>query len=337
MNDNHLLEVLTREGVLLNVSVRFWRAAKKLQAQDLGLDPDDVTNRLISLGHKKLLPREDLAAFALIESRAHALVDSNTFPFLNGLGHFLPNRKLADVMAKLNQLEADFKAAQSEFTDRYGRLRASSIQEWHDAARKLVRDPDQVVASIQDAFPPASRLGRYFTFAVNLFQIRVPERLEQDLVSAASQQEIVAARQRAAQEARQKITAGVETFVGDCVASLREQTAQLCDEMLAAFKDGKCGVHQKTLNRLVSFIDQFKALNFAGDQQLEARLESVRQQFLTKTAEEYRDNDKARTRLTQGIKGLADAARELAQSDSREIVERFGQMGVRRFALSDAA
>ncbi len=59
-NDNHLLDVLTREGVLISVSVRFWRAAKKLQAQDLGLDPDDVTKRLISLGHKRLLPKDAL-------------------------------------------------------------------------------------------------------------------------------------------------------------------------------------------------------------------------------------------------------------------------------------
>jgi hypothetical protein len=336
MNDNHLLEVLTREGVLLNVSVRFWRAAKKLQASDLGLDPDDVTDRLISLGHKKLLPREALAPFALIESRAHALVDSNTFPFLNGLGHFLPNRKLTEVTGKLNALETEFRAAQAEFVERYARLRASAITEWHEAARKLVRDPDRVVTSIQDAFPPANRLDRYFTFAVNLFQIRVPERLETDLVSAADQEEVILARQRAAQEARARIAAGVETFVGDCVASLREQTAQLCDEMLASFRDGKTGVHQKTLNRLVTFMDQFKALNFAGDQQLEERLEAVRKQFLTRTAEAYRDDDRARARLTQGIANLANAARELAHADSREIVERFGQMGVRRFQLEAA-
>ena len=335
MSDNRLLDVLTREGVLLNVSVRFWRAAKKLQAQDLGLDPSDVTDRLISLGHKKLLPREDLAAFALIESRAHALVDGNTFPFLNGLGHFLPNVKLAEVTAKLNQLEAEFKTAQAEFTDRYGRLRASAIVEWREAARKLVHaGADQVVAGIEDAFPPASHLDRYFTFAVNLFQIRVPERLERDLVSAAGQQEIIEARHRAALDAREKITAGVESFVGDCVASLREQTAQLCDDMLQSMRDGKTSVHQKTLNRLVAFIEQFKALNFAGDQQLEERLESVRKQFLTRTAEEYRDDDKARTRLQSGIKSLADAARELAHADSKEIVDRFGQMGARKFNLA---
>ena len=108
MNGNHLLDILTREGVLINLSIRYWRAAKKLRAEDLGLNPDDVTDRLISLGHKKLLPREALAPFALIESRAHALVESSTFPFLNGIGHFLPNRKLAEVSSWLKELENEF-------------------------------------------------------------------------------------------------------------------------------------------------------------------------------------------------------------------------------------
>ena len=79
MQENQLLEVLTREGVLINVSVRYWRATKKLNAEDLGLDPERVTERLISLGHKNLLPKEALEAFALVESRAHALVEASTF------------------------------------------------------------------------------------------------------------------------------------------------------------------------------------------------------------------------------------------------------------------
>ena len=36
-NDNRVLDVLTREGLLLNVSIRCWRAAKALKAADLGL------------------------------------------------------------------------------------------------------------------------------------------------------------------------------------------------------------------------------------------------------------------------------------------------------------
>src|SRR5271163_1162169 len=103
--DNQLLNVLTREGVLLNVSIRFWRGCKKLKAEDIGLDAKDVSDRLISLGHKRLLPKDATADLSLIEGRAHALVEANTFPFLNGLGHFLPNSKLAEVTGKLNELE----------------------------------------------------------------------------------------------------------------------------------------------------------------------------------------------------------------------------------------
>jgi hypothetical protein len=85
---NPLLATLTREGVLISVSVRYWRAHKKLKAEDIGLEPDKVSARLISLGHKRLLPKEATAALALVESRAHSLVEANTFPFLNGLAHF---------------------------------------------------------------------------------------------------------------------------------------------------------------------------------------------------------------------------------------------------------
>ncbi len=38
MATNPLLDVLTREGVLVNVSVRFWRGCKKLKPEDLGLE-----------------------------------------------------------------------------------------------------------------------------------------------------------------------------------------------------------------------------------------------------------------------------------------------------------
>ena len=51
--------------------VRYWRAHKKLRAEDLGLEPDQVSDRLISLGHKRLLPKEATAALAIVESRAH--------------------------------------------------------------------------------------------------------------------------------------------------------------------------------------------------------------------------------------------------------------------------
>jgi hypothetical protein len=333
-NHNHLLDALTREGVLISVSVRYWRATRKLNAEDLGLDPGNVTERLISLGHKKLLPREALERFALVESRAHSLVDSSTFPFLNGLGHFLPNSKLAEVTAALGKLATEFEEARQAFLGQYAELRQQASADWYEAARLLVTDPDRLVAAIEASFPNLSQMQRAFGFETHLFQLRAPERLDLTLVSQGDQEQVIAAREKAAEEAAAQIHRGAENFVADCVASLRQQTAQLCQEMLESMRTGKTGVHQKTLNRLIRFVSEFKQLNFVGDHQMEEQLERVRQEFLLRSAEDYRDDAAAKAHLEAGLEALAQTARDLAQQDSREIVERFGQLGHRRLHLA---
>ena len=333
-SSENLLGVLTREGVLVKVSISFWRGCKKLRPEDIGLDPGNVSDRLISLGHKRLLPKEALQPLSVIEGRAHALVEANTFPFLNGVAHFLPNARLGDVMQKLEALEAGFWSAQAAFLQQYGELRNNAALEWKQMADKLVKDPDRLVSVIEASFPLPQRMDRFYGFEVQLFQLALPEKMSVDLISLAEQQEVVVARERAAQEATAKIHRDVERFVGDCVASLREQTATLCEEMLQSINTSETGVHQKTLNRLVKFIDQFKQLNFANDSAMEEQLEQVRSELLSKTAEEYRDSQYARTRLKQGLSQLAQQARELAKQDATELVQRFGEMGRRKFQLA---
>lgn len=334
MNNDSLLQVLTREGVLINVSVRYWRAHKKLKAEDIGLEPDSVSDRLISLGHKRLLPKEATAALTLLESRAHALIEGNTFPFLNGLAHFLPNSKLGEVTDKLKELEAEFWAAKATFLEQYGSLRDAALQEWRQMAQKLSNDPERVLAAIEASFPPAGTLERCFGFDTRLFQISAPERLGLDLLSLGDQENLIAARQKAASEAAARIREETERFVSDCVASLREQTAKLCHEMLESIRTSETGVHQKTLNRLVKFIDQFRSLNFVGDQEMDSRLDEVRKELLSRTAEEYRDDVFARQRLVNGLNSLADQARQLAKQDATELVQRFGELGRRKFHLA---
>lgn len=333
-----LLDVLTREGVLLNASVRYPRFHKKLNPGDLGLAPDQVSDRLMSLGHKKLLPKEALADLALVESRTHALVDQNTFPFLGGIGHFLPNGKLVEVQEQLNAQEINFRAARDRFLSDYRELRQQALGEWRTAIHPLAStadDRDRLFAQIADSFPPRETLEPKFAFEVQLFQIAVPEDLGMELVSFADQQEVRRARHDAANAAARQIREGVEGFVGECVTELRHQTAQLCDEMLTSMRSGKTeGVHQKTLNRLVKFIDDFQSLNFAGDTEMAQQLDRVRSELLNRSAEDYRQSPTATRSLQDGLTQLRDQARELATRDARELVERFGQVGRRKLQMA---
>lgn len=331
--DTQLLEALTREGVLLHVSVRYWRATKQLKPEDLGLDPDRVSERLIHLGHKKLLPKEALSPFALIESRAHALVEASTFPFLKGLARYLPNARLEDITRRLENLRREFDATRNNFLSGYADTREAALAEWRLTAIQLTSDPDRLVSAVAAAFPDVSRMDRHFGFEVQLFQVRAPEALDLELVEAADVAAIRQARDTAAREAAVRIQSQAREFVSDCVASLRQRTAELCTEMLESIRTGKTGVHQRTLNRLIRFIDEFKQLNFAGDQQMAAELQRVRQEFLQRTAQEYRNNGFARQRLETGLQGLADTARELASQGATEIVAQFGNLGQRRLCL----
>jgi hypothetical protein len=331
---NDLLQVLTREGVLISVSVRYWRGCKKLKPEDVGLSASKVSDRLISLGHKRLLPRDATAGLGLVESRAHAFVESNTFPFLNGLAHFVPNTKLGEVTLKLKELEAEYWKAKDGFIERYAALRESAAEEWKTMAQKLVKDPERLVATIEASFPPVGRMDRFFGFDLQLFQIAVPERLGMETLALGDQEQLIQARHQAAQEAAQKIRSDAEAFVADCVATLREQTAQLSAEMLESINCCETGVHQKTLNRLVKFIDQFKQMNFVNDTEMEQQLESVRRELLSKTAEQYRDSTRAKNQLVQGLSHLRDTANRLARQDATELVQRFGELGRRKFHLA---
>lgn len=325
-----LLELVSKEGLLLNVSVRYWRAAKKLVASDIGLADEDINRDLVSLGHKKLLPKDALKNLALIEGRAHQLVEDSTFPFLGGIARFLPNAKLQQVISKLDDLKQEFTAEQSKFMDNYARLRAEALREWRISANKLTDDPQVLLANIEASFPQPEAMDRYFSFETSMFQIQAPESLTTSLVAP----EVALARQRAAQAAKVRIEAGVDSFVQDCIATLREQTAQLCSEMLGSMSHSTEGVHQKTLNRLVKFIDRFKSLNFARDQELEQQLETARQQLLSRTAAEYRDSSHAQSQLRHGLEQLRGEAQRLASQDATELVQRFGQLGTRKFNLA---
>jgi hypothetical protein len=95
---------------------------------------------------------------AVVEGRAHALIEAHTFPFLNGIAHFLPNSKLAEVKSKLEELERDFWTAKAEFLKQYSCLRQSASSEWRAVAEKLVNDPERLVSTIEASFPYPSAM-----------------------------------------------------------------------------------------------------------------------------------------------------------------------------------
>ena len=332
--NNEVFQALAHEGVLITTSLSYWRGHKKLRPEEVGLEPSKISERLVSLGHKRLLPRECFEKLALIEGRVHAFVEANTFPFLGGIAHFLPNAKLEEVTTRLQELKTEFHNAEELFIACYSQWRETAIAEWKTMIDKFgLVNGDEVIAAIEASYPAQHRLDRYFDFQTHLFQVVAPLANVQ-AVTEADQRGVIEARQRVAQEAEEHLRRETESFVSDCITTLRTQTAQLCTDMLASINNSEVGVHQKTLNRLVHFIEQFRSLNFAGDVEMEAQLDEVRQQLLSRTADEYRSNENWKQQLVNGLTGLADKARQMATADKAALVRNFGELGKRKFSLA---
>ena len=326
-----LLDAICRRGVLVATSVRYWRGCKKLAAEDLGLNPANVSDRLIQLGHKRLIPREALSRFALIESRAHALVEAASFPFLGGIARFVPNPRLADVVEKLARLREEFREETLAFVADYTPLRDRALAEWRDASWQL-GGSDRLLHTIEQSFPPAGAISKRFTFDTRLFQVAAPDSIRLEVVEGIEQMEVAEDRRRIADEASRRLQADLDGFIRESVTTLREETARLATDVIATIEGAESGVHQRTLNRLSSFIDNFRSLNFAGDQQLEVTLEKFRRDLLGRSAEDYRNNTGAMRDLTAGLDRLRESAVQLARGDAGDVLSHFGQMGTRRFA-----
>ena len=327
-----LLDAVCRRGVLVATSVRYWRGCKRLNPEDLGLNPTHISDRLIQLGHKRLIPRDALATFSLIESRAHATVESSSFPFLGGIGRFVPNPRLGELTDRLDQLRDEFREATLDFVAGYAPLRDTAMAEWREAAYHLNGSAERLIHTIEQSFPPAGDIAKRFAFETRLFQIAAPDSIRLEVVSGIDQLEVAEDRRRVADDASRRLQADLDGFIRESVASLREETARLASDVLATIDGSENGVHQRTLNRLSTFIDSFRSLNFAGDQQLEQTLERFRRELLQRSAEDYRNDTGAMASLTSGLTRLRETAVQLARGDARDVVARFGQMGTRKLA-----
>jgi len=331
-NSNTLLDAVCRRGVLISTSVRYWRGCKRLNPEDLGLDPAHVSDRLIQLGHKRLIPRDALSAFSLIESRVQATVEGSSFPFLGGIARFVPNARLGDLTDRLDQLANEFREATTDFVAGYMPLREKAMLEWREASRHLNGSAEHLIATIEQSFPPSGDIAKRFAFETRLFQIAAPDSIRLEVVESMEQIEVAANRSRIAEDASRRLQADLDGFIADSVASMRKETARLASEVLATIDGSENGVHQRTLNRLKTFIDSFRSLNFAGDHQLEATLERFRRELLTRSAEDYRNDSGAMSNLTDGLTRLRESAVQLARTDARDVIARFGQMGTRKLA-----
>jgi len=94
---------LMRQGVIVELHVRRWRAKSRLTLDDLGLPATDAADYsdLMKLGEKSLLPSKYIKKADNIESQARQLLDSCSYETF--WGRFMPCTSMSNGKQRSNQ------------------------------------------------------------------------------------------------------------------------------------------------------------------------------------------------------------------------------------------
>jgi len=168
------------ENLFLTCSVYRLRVSisgmtKKLRPQDLGLDPEEIQSKdLITLGSKRLIPKEEIEKLIKIRYRAYKAIESNSMKFT--FGSFVPRSRKDYLDGKLQGYKQEFDSAIQDIGNRYEEIRQDMMNRWNSEmisiADKNGKDQEfifMVMSRIEQAFKPWDQVKDKFHFDWNIY------------------------------------------------------------------------------------------------------------------------------------------------------------------------
>ncbi len=191
---------LMQEGILVNLHIGRWRAKTRLTWSDLGIgldkENDKELQKIISLGHKKLLPTAILKELDAIESAARKWLEKKAFR--THWGFFIPATAYPEWKEKNEEYRERYFAARDDLLRNYDQIIQDVLDGYRLAAhgaydRLKVLHPEHLerfanqkafvkafIQGIQAHLQPANFIGNSFYFEIGLRYIPLPSLLAED-------------------------------------------------------------------------------------------------------------------------------------------------------------
>jgi hypothetical protein len=199
-----LAEALGEDPDSISATNPRWRARTTLRWRDLGIVPgqgeeEQVLHELLDLGHKYLLPRDDVRALDSADSSARKWLERCAFRTY--WGFFVPVTAYGEWKASNEDFKRQYLAIRDRLTADYERTVDRVLAKYRVAAcaayRRLRRlDPDAVaeldqetfagrfVAEIARQIPSRDDFNTSFTFDVELAYVPLPSLLAEEQAEA---------------------------------------------------------------------------------------------------------------------------------------------------------
>jgi len=298
-----------QDGFLINIHISIWGMGAQLSESDLKvkMKEDKTLPRIFKLGKKMLIDPIHLNEFKSLESRARRFLYNNSFDFHVSDAHFVPRRKLADVLLKINEFKTEFSTLVDKFVTNYPAYKDKILAEFIDE-----------VDILKPFYPTAEKVRDKFGFTFSMYQMSIPQELSElkieDAIELEGAHEEVKTQLRAQlQEQHNASLRQIERFTEDAAKSLRIQMVETCTGLVEKIKNKEV-VSKANLNTIREEIENFRGLNFLDDKIVAAEIDKL--EALINGRHDFKTDQEAITNLNNALSQVLDKAESVSDLPS---------------------
>jgi len=324
------LDTVFTEGALVDIDISTGTFERRLQPEDLGLDPKKLS-KAFKLGSKSLMPAEIVSEFKHHDYKARSLLAQMSFSFPFGGARFIPKKTLVEFAEKMEKVIESFNISVAKLVDNYEKYKLQMRQYYVEAANNaydtltqmhgLKADKTEFINGflerVDKFYPKLSEVSKKFNMDYQVFQVALPD------LSQASYEDMAteSAKVKMLEDAyKSKISRKINEFVNSLVGELRAKAENVLKKVEAGFVNNK-RYTEATHRMLKEMIESYGSLNIVGDKEFQQDLENFKTKFLGNQAQTIRENQDLRKQILEALKGLTK--RVLDQSEIHKLAEAY--------------
>ena len=269
---------LAKKTVCIKISLSTIGNTRKVSTAQIEADADKDLLRV----SKRLVDSAELKAITRFDGEIRRFLYNICLPFEIGI-HLLPITALETVEYRLRQFADDRRQLVHAFLSAYPSL----CQDAATRLRSLYNPTD---------YPAVDEVTREFGFSWQYVSFGVPEQLK-GISREVWEQE------------REKAAVRMAEASAEIQVVLRESMAKLVQHMADRLKEGPDGkplrFKETTVSNLVEFLTNFEFRNVTDDNELQLLVSQARELMQGVTADDLRSTGELRTKLHQGMNGIA--------------------------------
>lgn len=304
---NNKFQRLFRDGKLLQLHVRKWQMATRLNEADLPLVAGSKLPEFFKLGDKMLIDEAELKKFTAIESAARNYLRGHAHPFPIAQAHFVTTKSLVPVLEKLEEFRAKYMELVNGFVANY-EVHKEAMLTKHAAHRAI----------LLPYYPSAEHVRTRFGFQVGMFEVSFPRQMKEiDLASvqaeATARQAMTEKFQAEWQRQYAQSMQQVDGFLKDAISSMRERVVEVFETIARKIRNREVvtATNLKTMNNI---IEAFDGLDFLDDKAVRTRLEAVK--ALVSGEHDFKTDYEAIEALGSAVNEVLTVARETTDVDA---------------------